>query len=178
MALTLKITVGCPSSTYPSFLAKKKYILIGPLVRNATTWRALGTCTRAFTSEPQQRWTTFQNTFIVCRCPRAWDLWSRHGHAKIVESFSTRRDRHSAELASATTNIYGTRSTIGDRRRYGVSTEQTVAVGGCTTRRQRIARTATMDVIDPPQGFRQRAQPTREPFQSGTDATKCMTALQ
>ena len=99
--------------------------------------------------------------------------WAREDRGVV----STRRDRHSAELAGATTNIAGTRSTIGDRRRYGVSPEQTVAMGGCTTRRQRIAQTA-MDVIDPPQGLRQRAQAIREPFQSGTDATKGMTALQ
>ena len=57
----------------------------------------------------------------------AWDLWSGHGHAKLVESFTTRRDGHSAELAGATANSDGKRRTIGDRRRYDVSPEEAVA---------------------------------------------------
>ena len=45
--------------------------------------------------------------------------------------------------------------------------EQTVAVGSCTTPRQRIVRTATMDVIDPSQGLQlpQKAQPIRDSLQ-------------
>ena len=80
------------------------------------------------------------------------------------ESFSTRRDGHNAELAGVTTNSDGKRRTIGYRRRYAVLLEQTVAVGSYTTLRQRIAQTATMDVIDPSRRLR-LPQLFREPFQ-------------
>ena len=56
----------------------------------------------------------------VCHCLEAWDWWSGRGDAKYEESFSTRRDGHSAELAGATTNSDGKRRTIGYRRRYDV----------------------------------------------------------
>ena len=78
------------------------------------------------------------------------------GHAKFEESFSTRLDGPNAELAGATTNSDGKWRTIGYRRRRDVQQEQTAAVGSCTTRRQRIAQTATMDVIEPLQ-FRLRS---------------------
>ena len=59
MALTLKITVGCPLSANPSFLVSKKMYtsveLLGPSVLEKK-WRAVGTSTRAeacaFTSHP------------------------------------------------------------------------------------------------------------------------------
>ena len=40
---------------------------------------------------------------FVCHCLGAWDWWSARGDAKFEGSFSTRRDGHSAQLASATT---------------------------------------------------------------------------
>ena len=82
-------------------------------------------------------------------------------HTKFEVSFDTRQDGHSAKLASATTNSDGKRRTI------GVQLQHTGAVGSYTTRRQRIAQTATMDVMDPPRGLRlpRTAQPLREPLQ-------------
>ena len=64
-------------------------------------------------------------------------------------------------LAGATKNSDGKRRAVGYRRRYDVQLEHTVAVGSDTTQRQRIAQTATMDVIDPSRRLRlpQEAQP-------------------
>ena len=61
--------------------------------------------------------------------------WSRFPHDEM----------DSAELAGAKTNSDGTRRTLGERW-FDASPEQTVAVGGCTARRQRIAREAERDV--------------------------------
>ena len=77
----------------------------------------LGPCSQ------QQRWKNPKKNsffFFVCHCLEAWDWWSGRGHAKFEESFTTRGDGHSAELASATTNSDGKRRTIGHRRRYDV----------------------------------------------------------
>ena len=75
-----------------------------------------------------------KNSFFVCHCLGAWDWWSGRGDAKSEESFSTRRDGHSAELAGATANSDGKLSTIGYRKLYDVLLVQTVAVGSYTKR--------------------------------------------
>ena len=159
----------------PSIIVHKSCThVVDSMIRTKKTSRgAVGTSTRAdaralrsILNESESletcAWEIPKHVF-ACHCLGAWevwDLWSGHGHAKFVESFSTHG--HSAELAGATTNSDGKRRTDGYRRRYDVALEQTVAVGGCTDTplRLRIAQTATVDVIDPT-----KAQPIREPCQ-------------
>ena len=179
VALTLKITVGCPSSTYPSFLAKKNvhtsWTPWSALQQSGELWaRALVPSQANHSNDGKHSKTRFLSVAVREPGNCGQDMGTRRSWSRFPHD-----ERDTALNSQVRQRTFtATRSTIGDRRRYGVSTEQTVAMGGCTTRRQRIARTATMDVIDPPQGLRQRAQPIREPFQSGTDATKGMTALQ
>ena len=104
-----------------------------------------------------------QNVFFVCHRLGAWE-------PELVVMTRAREVRGVVFHTTRCTQCYGKRGTTGDRRRYDVSPEQTVAVGGCTnpTRRQRIPQTATMDIIHPPRRLRlpQKAQPIREPFLS------------
>ena len=164
------MTLRCRSKTYPSFLVNKTlHIRLGPLGPHCTKvhehpcWRL---CLHKRTTATMEN--TTKQMFFVCHCRRAWGWWSGRGDAKFE-----RRDGHSADLAGATTNSDGKRRTVGDRKRQDVSPQQTVAVGGYTARRPRVARTATMATETP-----QKAQPIREPFRSGTDATKGVAVLQ
>ena len=74
------------------------------------------------------------------------------------------RSRFPHELAGSKTNSDGKWRTIGCGRRWDVQLDQTWAVGSDTTRRLRVAQSATMDVVDPPRERRlpQKAQPIRE----------------
>ena len=137
-AYSLKITVGCLTSTYPSICTKTctRVGLIGPHCKIKV---AVGTSTRAdacaFTSDlrlssNRRRFQmgeivrnlhtrvrckndTKQTRFSVCHCLGARDWWSGRGNTKFEELFDTRRDGHSAELAGATTNSDGKRRAIG-----------------------------------------------------------------
>ena len=85
---------------------------------------------------------------LDCHCLGAWDWWS--GDTKFEETFSTQRDGHSAELAGATTNSDGKRRTFG----YRSFNWSGLWLWAATLHGDRIAQTATMDVIDPARGLR------------------------
>ena len=175
MALTLKITVGCPSCTHPSSgtknLAQTCRTPWSVLQRSRELWarptvlpwsvsrdtpeklafhvRLLGPCFETATMEESKQ----ETRFCLALSGRAWR--------------SSINFPHGVELAGAKTNSDGKRRTFGHRRRCDFWLQQTVAVGSYATRRQRIAQTATMDVIDPPRGQRlpQTAQPIGESLQ-------------
>ena len=61
---------------------------------------------------------TLLSNWHSCQTPQSvfsnsWDWWPGRGNTKFEESFSTRRDGHSAELAGVTTKSDGKWRTIG-----------------------------------------------------------------
>ena len=182
MALTLKITVGCRSSTDPSNLSKKNMYtrvgLLGPYHKKRGG--AVGTSTRAHActcaGDPQpssyrRRCQTGETpeklAHVLNSLVRVQSLsgslalvvrtWTREVRGDIFKT--TRWTVPNSQVLQRTVMASGAPSVF--------CLQQTVAVDSCTTRRQRIAQTATMHVIDPPRGLRhpQKAQPLRGPLQ-------------